>query len=844
MRISRLVGAGSAVGVLLAAATASAQTSDATFAVQLRAAGSGVFNNGGLSATRVTVLARSSVAARWNGPTGIEGPTAGTAASGTTFTVTVPTLYSSTVVPSNQYTLELTWNDTTVRTASYGPLAVARGANMAGPYTVTNDPPPAAASISCYPQPPSTSTDLYVYWSVPTTRPVDFDRMELHRSTTAGFTPSSTTLVTTLPWGTSNRTVTALTAGTGYYFCLRMVDQYGATSDRCLTTACATTAAVMDAAVDATVDAAVDAADVPGDTVDVLDVVGAADVPRDTTDVATDAGLDVADVPRDTVDASVDVVDAATDVAGDASFLTMPNTDVPANTPYRYVPRAVGPRGETPTGYSAAGLPAGASINPTTGELTWVPGFDAVGMMYMITISAALPGGTFVRQSFTVTVSCPDVDRDGHRDARCPMALGGDCDDARADTAPDAPERCNGIDDNCNGLVDEGDATTLCGPGLACDPASHSCRTRCSTGAECTAAPRMCTTDRVCALCTSGASGDATACAGDPNGRACLADALGGVMCGCSTDADCGGTSSGRVCNTFLRRCVDGCFTGAGRNGCPAGQRCLITSGTPGDPGVCTVDCVSSDVCRTAVPARPVCPEGTGTRSCVECRADVDCAGRTDGRIFCDTAAGRCAPCVTGRSASLCITSGAGSACLPGGVCGCNADADCGGPGSGRICDATTRACRGGCRPAGGVTCPAGATCVTVTATAGRCEVPVPDAGVMTDAGADVADASNDAAGDASDAAMDAPDATMDAAMDAPANDVADVTDASDAGDASAANDVADGADGSMMNGQFQGGFACSAAHTSERPGARLLLGAAAVAATLLRRSRRRTTRG
>jgi len=40
----------------------------------------------------------------------------------------------------------------------------------------------------------------------------------------------------------------------------------------------------------------------------------------------------------------------------------------------------------------------------------------------------------------------------------------GDCDDTKAFVFPGAVEQCNGIDDNCNNQVDEGNATAMCGP--------------------------------------------------------------------------------------------------------------------------------------------------------------------------------------------------------------------------------------------------------------------------------------------------------------------------------------------------------------------------------------------
>ncbi|MFO0607492.1 MAG: MopE-related protein [Polyangiales bacterium] len=824
-----------ALAAFVASAEARAQTSDATLAVRVAvgATSQGLFNNGGLGATRVTVFARSGASSRYNGPTGVEGPTTGTAGAGATFTVTVPSLYSPTATgAANPYTLELTWNDTAVRTVTAGPVTLARGtANTAGPVTVDNQAPPGATSIACYANAPRGTTELYVYWSFPSARPVDFDRYELHRGSAAGFTPSAATLVAPLAYGQSNRVDTGRSPGTAYYYCIRILDQYGAFTDRCTTAPCRTDAA--DAGVDAGPDVADVPLDLPRDTAADAAPDAAMDVAADRADAALDAVLDVAadradaatDASADRADAAVDRVDVVIDLGGLAGFTSVAPTSAPANTPYAYTPTAVSASGAPAASYRATDLPPGATIDPRTGAVAWIPPFGEAGMARTFTIIATLPGGGEVRQTVTVTVTCPDNDRDGRNDVRCDRgASGGDCDDARGDTFPDAPERCNGVDDDCDGLIDEGDAATLCGPGQTCDPSARTCRPACANASECTAAPRACTRDGACALCTPGPSGDATACAGSDDGRACLADSLGGVFCGCATDADCGGAASGRVCEADRHRCVPGCATGAGRNGCPAGQRCVVAGAGASARGTCTLDCTAAATCG-ALPALPLCPD-TGTRRCVECLSDANCSGNADGRVYCDAASGNCVACLQG-GVSQCTAAGAGAACLPGGACGCNTDADCGANDSGRVCDAFTHACRAGCRPPGAVgnACPNGATCTPAGTTVGRCAAPTGDAG---------ADAAADASGDADpgDAANDlgAPDANgPDVANDAPVADAAPAP-------PDAPDDL--GLDGSVRRGSFQGGCGCRVG--APRAADARLVGLAALAALVARRRRRR----
>jgi hypothetical protein len=56
------------------------------------------------------------------------------------------------------------------------------------------------------------------------------------------------------------------------------------------------------------------------------------------------------------------------------------------------------------------------------------------------------------------TFGTRDVDGDGFVDAQCcnGTTCGTDCNDARADIRPGGTEVCNGIDDDCDGMVDEG----------------------------------------------------------------------------------------------------------------------------------------------------------------------------------------------------------------------------------------------------------------------------------------------------------------------------------------------------------------------------------------------------
>lgn len=105
-------------------------------------------------------------------------------------------------------------------------------------------------------------------------------------------------------------------------------------------------------------------------------------------------------------------------------------------------------RGGTDVGLAVDTVPAG-----TTGE----------GEMW--TCTAVPTDGVDAGMAATdvVTISCPDADGDGARDADCG---GEDCDDEDPAVGPEAVELLNGVDDDCDGAVDE--AVVLVVSGHAC----------------------------------------------------------------------------------------------------------------------------------------------------------------------------------------------------------------------------------------------------------------------------------------------------------------------------------------------------------------------------------------
>jgi Putative metal-binding motif len=98
-----------------------------------------------------------------------------------------------------------------------------------------------------------------------------------------------------------------------------------------------------------------------------------------------------------------------------------------------------------------------AGLCSLIGYTAFIGGFESGGIIGFV----KAPGGT-----------CADVDRDGDGFTDC-----GDCDDSNPAVHPGATEVCNGIDDNCNGLVDEGPTGVVDTDGDSVHDACDNCPT-------------------------------------------------------------------------------------------------------------------------------------------------------------------------------------------------------------------------------------------------------------------------------------------------------------------------------------------------------------------------------
>lgn len=174
-----------------------------------------------------------------------------------------------------------------------------------------------------------------------------------------------------------------------------------------------------------------------------------------------------------------------------------------------------------------------------------------------------------------------------------------------------------------------------------------------------------------------------------PGEKACekLIDCPSGQVCRekkCVTLPCSGSCTSDEVCIDDACKPADGLSCANDPSLCPAEFTCAPV-------GKCRRHCELDEECRVAA-GTPVCNPELGY--CAECVFPSDC--KTAGKTFCDATSGSCVGCVTG------------------------ADCRVNGAAIGQYCEATTQACKTGCRDS--ANCPSGQRCLGGTANeVGRC---------------------------------------------------------------------------------------------------------------------------
>ena len=170
-------------------------------------------------------------------------------------------------------------------------------------------------------------------------------------------------------------------------------------------------------------------------------------------------------------------------------------------------------------------------------------------------------------------------------------------------------EKCNGLDDDCNGQTDEGEP---CGENLVCDKGV--CVQSCSHGEFVCPTGKQCNADGYCVepscknvSCATGTVCEKGVCKGPCDGVVCPH----GEVCrvgSCVKPCDGVTCAEGQVCNAGI--CVTHCSCAP----CAAGTECEAASGLCGDKACATVTCDADKHCEAGACVDnctgAVCPTG------------------------------------------------------------------------------------------------------------------------------------------------------------------------------------------------------------------------------------------
>jgi MYXO-CTERM domain-containing protein len=193
-------------------------------------------------------------------------------------------------------------------------------------------------------------------------------------------------------------------------------------------------------------------------------------------------------------------------------------------------------------------------------------------------------------------------------------------------------ESCDGLDNDCNGVVDDGD---LCPQGQVCDHGK--CVGQCGKGEFACPGGRVCSggycVDAACAsvTCAEGEVCVGGTCQGPCDGVVCPAPYV--CQLGVCVDA-CAGVSctADKVCQSGV------CVTKCGCMACDNGLACDSATGVCVEPSCVGVTCGAGESCQggACVPActGAVCPAGQTCQAgqCIDAPADSD-AGNAGGGV-------------------------------------------------------------------------------------------------------------------------------------------------------------------------------------------------------------------